>query len=40
VDQNIWKESKQEDADKKDVGSHNKFEGGICAKKEENLSLV
>ena len=40
MDQGLWEESKWEDADKKDIGLYNRFEGGICTKKRENLSLV
>jgi len=40
VDQDVWKESKWEDADKKDIGSYNRFKGGIHTKKRESLFLV
>ena len=27
----VWEEDKQEDADKKDIESHNRVERGVCA---------
>ena len=40
VDQGFWKESWWEDANNKDVRSHNRFKGGICIKERKNLSLI
>ena len=40
MDQGIWKESEWENANKEDIESHNRFEGGICTKERESLFLV
>ena len=40
MDQEVWKESKWEDANKKNVRSYNRFEGEICTEKRKSSSLV
>ena len=40
IDKSLWKESKWEDANKKSIGSYNRFEEEVCAQKRENISFV
>ena len=40
VDQDLWKKSKWEDANKKDVGPYNWLKEEVCTKKRENLFFV
>ena len=40
MDKSVWEEVVREDADKEGVGPHNRCEGRVCAKEEEEVSIV
>jgi len=40
VNKGLWQETVRVNAHKKDLGSHNKYEGGFCTKKGESVPIV
>ena len=40
VDQSFWEKSRWENTNKEDMRPYNRFEGEICTKKRENISLI
>ena len=40
MDQGIWKETIRKDADEEDIGSCDRSEGEVCAKKGKGLPIV
>ena len=40
MDKSVWEEAIGEDADEEGIGSHDRCKEGICAEKEEGISIV
>ena len=40
MDKSVWKETIREDANEESVGPHDRYEGRVCTKEGENVSIV